>query len=498
VRPSGKRFVLSSVLAGCLLAVLGRAPARAATRAVGPGKAYAKPCAAIAAAQDGDVIEIDAGTYTGDVCAVAASHLTLRGVGGRAHLEAAGAAFGGKGTWVIQGDDTTVENVEFSGAQVPDMNGAGIRQEGHGLVVRNCYFHDNEDGILSGGGGEILVEGSEFANNGAGDGFSHNMYIGHEQKFTLRWSYSHHAKVGHIVKSRADQNFILYNRLMDEADGTSSYTVDLPNGGTSFLIGNLIQQGPSTQNAVIVAYAEEGATNTSADLYVVSNTFVNDRGSGTFLSLAAAAMPAVVRDNIFLGGGTVITQASAVMAGNFTTGDPMLVDRAGFDYHLKTGSPCVNAGVDPGTGAGMSLLPTLEYVHPASREARTSVGVIDIGAYELGGGTPLSDGGSPPEAGADAAGGAAGAAGGGARAGTGGGAGGVAGAAGGTAGATGGATGGSAGGSTDAAAAAGHGGASAAPSGGCSCDAAGRPRAPTAALPLLLVPGLALRRRRRS
>jgi len=309
--------------------------AQAAIRGVGPGKTYPKPCAAIAAAQDGDLIEIAAaGDYAGDVCAVTRSNLTLRGVGGRARIDAAGKNHGGKGIWVIQGSNTTVENIEFSGAKVPDLNGAGIRQEGTGLTVRNCYFHDNEDGILSGGGGEILIEGSEFARNGAGDGYSHNMYIGHENKFTLRWSYSHHSKVGHIVKSRANENYILYNRLMDETDGTSSYTVDLPNGGTSYLIGNLIQQGAGTENPAIVAYGEEGTTNTKADLYVVNNTFVNDRGSGTFLQLAASAASAVVRNNIFLGGGTVINQASAMASGNFSAGDPLLVDRAAFDYHL--------------------------------------------------------------------------------------------------------------------------------------------------------------------
>jgi hypothetical protein len=461
-----KRLAVAAFFA---LGALPAPSARAATLAVGPGKAYAKPCAAIAAAQDGDVIEIDAGTYSGDVCAVARNDLTLRGVGGRAHLDAAGAAFGGKGIWVIQGASSTVENIEFSGAKVPDMNGAGIRQEGAGLVVRNCYFHDNEDGILSGGGGEILVEGSEFANNGAGDGYSHNMYIGHEKKFTLRWSYSHHAKIGHVVKSRADQNFIIANRLMDEADGTSSYTIDLPNGGTSYVIGNLIQQGPRTDNAVILAYAEEGATNSSADLYVVNNTFVNDRGSGTFLSIAAAAAPAVVRNNIFLGGGTVATQASAVMAGNFTTGDPMLVDRAGFDYHLTPGSPCVNAGVDPGAAGAMSLVPDVQYVHPVSHEARVAVGVIDIGAYELGGG--------PADAGAPTDGGAAGAT----AVGGAGAVGATAGAGSGAAGSAGGASGATAGGGTS----------------GCGC-ALGAPRAAGAsAAALALALAARVRRRRR-
>jgi hypothetical protein len=461
---------MRSLAVGFGLVVVASAPALAATRSVGPGKTYATPCAAVAAAQDGDVIEIDAaGNYAGDVCAIAPSNLTLRGVNGRAHVDAAGKAFGGKATWVIQGANTTVENIELSGSTVPDKNGAGIRQEGAGLTVRNCYFHDNEDGILSGGGGEILIEGSEFAHNGAGDGYSHNMYIGHEKKFTLRGSYSHHSKIGHIVKSRADENYILYNRLMDEADGTSSYTLDLPNGGTSFVIGNLIQQGPMTDNSTILAYAEEGATNTKADLYVVNNTFVNDRGSGTFLQLAAAAMPAVVRNNIFFGGGTITNQAGATMTTNFTTGDPMLVDRAGFDYHLKAGSPCENAGSDPGAAGAMSLMPLLQYVHPAQTEARAAVGVIDIGAYERGGAATGGAGGA-----GGASGGASGATGG--AGGATGGAGGAPGTAnGGSTGTTnGGASGTANGGSTGTAnggsmGAGGAAGAGVASSGGCSC-----------------------------
>ena len=68
----------SRTLVAGLLATL---PVHAATLTVGPGKMYAKPCAAVAAASDGDTIEIDAaGTYDGDVCAVPKNRLTLRGV----------------------------------------------------------------------------------------------------------------------------------------------------------------------------------------------------------------------------------------------------------------------------------------------------------------------------------------------------------------------------------------------------------------------------------
>jgi hypothetical protein len=115
---------------------------------VGRDKPFATPCAAIAVSAPGDIIEIDADLYRRDVCVIRTNELTLRGVNGRAHLEAADASAQGKAIWVIKGNDVVVENIEFSGASVRDQNGAGIRAEGRNLTVRNCYFHDNQDGIL--------------------------------------------------------------------------------------------------------------------------------------------------------------------------------------------------------------------------------------------------------------------------------------------------------------------------------------------------------------
>ena len=116
---------------------------------VGPARQFATVRAAAAAAQNGDAIQIAAGDYRADVATWYASNLSICGVGGRARLIADGVDDGGKGIWVIRGSDTTVLNVEFPGATVPDENGAGIRQEGRNLTVRNCSFHDNENGILT-------------------------------------------------------------------------------------------------------------------------------------------------------------------------------------------------------------------------------------------------------------------------------------------------------------------------------------------------------------
>jgi hypothetical protein len=138
-----------------LTALLFASGVRAETLEVGPGKTYATPCAAFAAAQAGDVVEIDAagnGTYDGDVCAIGVDDLTVRGVNGLAHVDADGQNAQGKAIWVIQGNDVTLENIELSGAEVPDLNGAGIRAEGTNLTIRGSYFHDNQEGILGGAG----------------------------------------------------------------------------------------------------------------------------------------------------------------------------------------------------------------------------------------------------------------------------------------------------------------------------------------------------------
>lgn len=385
-----------------LLPVLLMTPVMAAVRSVGPGQPYAKPCQAFAAAQDGDVIEIDAaGNYDGDVCVIYRNNLTIRGINGRARIDAAGMYAQGKGIWVVAGDNVTVENIEFSGARVPDRNGAGIRLDSGNLTVRNCVFHHNETGILGGFYGKVLIEHSEFYDNGYGDGQSHNIYLNAGvAEFTLRYSASRRAIVGHLVKSRAAKNYILYNRLTQES-GSGSYEIDLPSGGAAYVIGNILQQGDTTQNRSMISYGMEGLrTDVEHGLYVVNNTFVSTRSAGaTFVQIVSSfTTPAVIRNNIFSGYGIVTTQSNALLAGNVTSGDMGFLDPAQFDYRISSLSAAMNAGVDPGSAAGFPLRPVMQYKHPLCAVARQDVGPIDAGAFEYGviEANPVCAGSPPP------------------------------------------------------------------------------------------------------
>src|SRR5207248_2910894 len=200
-------------------------------------------------------------------------------------------------------------------------------------------------------GSEILIEFTEFGFNGFGDGYSHNVYIGNIAKFTMLFSYSHDAIVGHLVKSRAAENYILYNRLSTE-NGTTSYELDLPNGGKSYVIGNIIEQGPNAENFNILAYQEEGPNpaNPSSELYIVNNTFVNDYTDGTFIYIDSSdTIPAIIANNIFTGPGNVTNQGMAVLGSNFI-GDAQFINPSSYDYRLTSGSPAIDAGTDPGSG----------------------------------------------------------------------------------------------------------------------------------------------------
>jgi hypothetical protein len=378
--------------------VAGRVYSRAVsgrTLSVGPGRDYARPCDALNVAGDGDVVEIDAAgsrTYDRDVCAFHANDLTIRGINGRPKIGAFGNYAWGKGTWVITGSRVVVDNVELWGAQVPDGNGSAIRLDGKHLTVRNSFIHDNESGILTSNDGEsdILIENTEFGHNGNDGGGTHNLYVGHVASLTFRSSYSHDARVGHNLKSRARVNNISYNRFSSTPPGQfettapaqPSYEIDLPNAGTAYLIGNVIEQPSANQNSNMVSYGVEGATNPGKSLYVVNNTFINDDSSnGMFILVGSdVTTPLLAQNNIFAGTGSLTSQSNALLQTNHRSLAPAFVNRAAYDLRPAAGAPFIGAGSATGfSTSGVALTPLREYVHIAGSRARN--GALDIGAY---------------------------------------------------------------------------------------------------------------------
>ncbi len=385
---SPKALIMRSSIILIFIINLTCTPLYCKTWYVGSTKTYTAPSKVSNLVAHGDTVMIDAEVYSQDVCFWKANHLLIRGVGGRAHLKSGGKSAGQKAIWVVQGDSTIIENIEFSECRVPDKNGAGIRLEGTHLVIRNCYFHHNEDGILAGDNinSNVIIEYSEFAFNGFGDGLSHNLYINHVRSLTFQFNYSHDAIVGHLLKSRAHNTYILYNRLTEE-NGDGSYEIDLPNAGTAYIIGNIIEQGLNSQNSAIISYGLEGLNNpTPNNIYLSHNTIINNKTNGTFLQVQNQINLYFSVNNIFAGPGTLLkgTPVSMTELSNIKNSSIdyfKFTNKTFFDFSLTEQSPAINSAIAL-EKQYLNLKPLFQYVHPSKGIPRSYEFVGDVGALE--------------------------------------------------------------------------------------------------------------------
>lgn len=369
---------------------------------VGPTRTYKYCSDVVSLVRDGDTVNIDAADYTNDKQVQwTANHLLIRGVAGRPRLFAgsiiANDASNGKGIFVIKGNNCVVDNIEFRDARVMSHNGAGIRQEGLDVLIKNCVFNGNEMGILAGGyipGCTITVEYCVFLNGGstADPGYQHNIYINHVDTFIFRYNFCYDAIAqGHELKSRADKTFILYNRISNFSS-EDSRNIDIPNGGTAVILGNVIEQGPNSSNTNIIGYGLEGLINPGPhNLWISSNTIVNRHTKGSFVQVSGSGTDTLLLWNNILAGpktGGLIVGSPALIdsSHNFITdmtSDVGFVDNQGLNYKLTATSPALNVGKFPVRKAGtLSLIPEKEYRDTCQWDLRTSDGLPDIGAYE--------------------------------------------------------------------------------------------------------------------
>ena len=265
---------------------------------VGADQPFTTLASALAVARDGDVLLVQAGTYVNDFARIAAK-VSIVGVGGMVNLVATVPPPDGKAILTVDAD-ALIENVSFTGARVADENGAGIRYEAGDLTLRNCSFHDNENGLMGGApNGTLLIQHCDFGHNGNGNGLTHNLYAGAIKQLTIEDSRFHDAVVGHEIKSRAFSTTITGTIVSDGPSGTASYSIDLPNGGKAVVRGNLIQKGPQAENQAIIHFGGESIPYAGSALLVEGNQVINDRGAGAIGVLNHTAIPATITGNSF-------------------------------------------------------------------------------------------------------------------------------------------------------------------------------------------------------
>jgi len=305
---------------------------------VGADKQFKTVAAAVAASKNGDVILVDAGTYTNDFVRTA-TKLTIIGVGGMVNMVATVPCPDHKAIWTVT-QDLNLQNFTFSGATVSAVdggNGAGIRWEGGKLQLTNDAFYNNQNGVMGGEGAagtthEIVIDHSLFSGNGSGSGNTHNIYIGAIDRLTVTNSIFEKANVGHELKSRAMANTITDNWFRNGPTGTASYDIDLPNGGVDVVKNNVIEKGPLAQNNSMVHFGGEGLPYADSSLLLQGNTFINDKNSSVSGLLNQSGIPATIQSNKFINlASALISKGPAAISGNVDASGKAIADSSNSD-----------------------------------------------------------------------------------------------------------------------------------------------------------------------
>src|SRR4030095_467920 len=131
-------------------------------------------------------------------------------------------------------------------------------------------FFRNEIGLMTSNdaSAELIIEGCEFSENASTGTVAHQMYIGAIKRFEITGSYLHHGATGHLLKTRALENHVAFNRLTDEQGGHASYELEFPWAGVAYVLGNLIEQSETTENPRIISYGAEGYRHRQNELYL--------------------------------------------------------------------------------------------------------------------------------------------------------------------------------------------------------------------------------------
>ena len=252
---------------------------------------------AMSEAKDGSKISLGAGIYK-DGGVLKANFVTIEGVKGT-HLK--GFSTKGKGALVVKGNDNEIINIECSNVNVSDNNGACVRFEGTNIQLRNVYFHDSQQGFLSGkNSGLILIENSRFERLGK-SGRAHGIYVGSGELYINNSFFLSSKDEGHEIKSRASKN-IIQNTTIASLNGKDSRLIDISSGGILEVTDCILEQGNNTSNSDLIGFALEGTIHEINTIKLEKNIFLLDRERGNrILHTRGQIGNSIISNNIIIG-----------------------------------------------------------------------------------------------------------------------------------------------------------------------------------------------------
>ncbi|SFF94891.1 hypothetical protein [Neptunomonas qingdaonensis] len=246
--------------------------------------------------QDGETLIIGAGVYTQPLV-IRANNISVIGNG---HVVIEKAAAEGKGAIVIKGNNTTINNIECKNIQVRDNNGACVRLEGKNLILKHVYFHNSQQGLLTGSNpGSVIIKDSRFELLGK-NGQAHGIYIGGGELSIDKSLFVAAKSEGHEIKSRAAITRIT-DSIIASLSSIDSRLIDISDGGILEISDSILQQGPTSANGDMIGYALEKRRYPINSIKLVNNVFILERiGSNTLLHRHPNTQIPELRNNLIV------------------------------------------------------------------------------------------------------------------------------------------------------------------------------------------------------
>lgn len=417
--------------------------AAATTYEVGPGKPYAALQNVAPLLNPGDLVLVYGGaTYPGGVilnrAGTAANPITVRGVrvgGVRPILS------GGFNTIELQAN-----HYIFEGFEVTAGSFRGIYHHAHDITVRDCLVRDcPAHGLLGADSdsGSLLLDYCEFRNCGNGT-TQHQVYMATDNTvypnavFRMQFCWVHDANGGNNVKSRAGRNEIYYNwiegaqyheleligadgqvpslvredsdvvgNVLRKVDSQGTFITRIGGDGTGTSDGryrfayNTILLAPSTTASVFrlfetlesfeahhnVIYRLGGGpvSMTSTSGLTIPLSSVAIVGTKNWIPSGSTNVPAAWTGTI-AGAAPGFVSSTAPLNLVPAAGSPLL-DASAASMPSPSGFPFPNPLPLPLFSPQLQSVPVVGYA-----KARAIAGILDLGALERAGATPLGSG----------------------------------------------------------------------------------------------------------
>jgi hypothetical protein len=159
----------------------------------------------------------------------------------------------------------------------------------------------------------ITISNSEFVDNGScQSGCADALLVGRIGLLRVTKSRFSGTKLAHHIASAAQRSEFIDNSIEDGAEGTSSYLIDVPDGGTLILDHNTLEKGPRTSNRRAAVMIGDGAASwPRGEVIATGNRLTNDTGQAVSFIVNWSDAAPVLGKNEFVGDVTPVSTSGA-------------------------------------------------------------------------------------------------------------------------------------------------------------------------------------------